>query len=71
MQIAAMNPIAVDADSVPADVIAREKDIAVEQVKAEGKPAEMAEKIAMWINLRAYTTCITVLKATNWFPNCS
>lgn len=46
MQIAAMNPIAVDADSVPADVIAREKEIAVEQVKAEGKPAEMAEKIA-------------------------
>ncbi|HYE55306.1 MAG TPA: translation elongation factor Ts, partial [Chitinophagaceae bacterium] len=27
MQIAAMNPVAVDADSVPADVIAREKDI--------------------------------------------
>ncbi|SKA17675.1 elongation factor Ts [Chitinophaga eiseniae] len=47
MQIAAMNPIAVDADSVPADVIAREKEIAVEQVKAEGKPAEMAEKIAV------------------------
>jgi elongation factor Ts len=47
MQIAAMNPIAVDADSVPAETIAREKDIAIEQVKAEGKPAEMAEKIAM------------------------
>jgi elongation factor Ts len=47
MQIAAMNPIAVDADSVPADVIAREKEIAVEQVKAEGKAPEMAEKIAM------------------------
>jgi len=46
MQIAAMNPIAIDADSVPAEVIAREKDIAIEQVKAEGKPAEMAEKIA-------------------------
>jgi elongation factor Ts len=46
MQIAAMSPIAVDAESVPADVIAREKEIAVEQVKAEGKPAEMAEKIA-------------------------
>jgi elongation factor Ts len=27
--------------------VAREKDIAIEQVKAEGKPAEMAEKIAM------------------------
>ncbi|NLR59976.1 translation elongation factor Ts (EF-Ts) [Chitinophaga polysaccharea] len=46
MQIAAMSPIAVDADSVPADLIAREREIAVEQVKAEGKPAEMAEKIA-------------------------
>ena len=47
MQIAAMNPIAVDASSVPAETIAREKEIAIEQVKAEGKPAEMAEKIAM------------------------
>ena len=47
MQIAAMNPLAVDESSIPADVVAREKDIAVEQVKAEGKPAEMAEKIAM------------------------
>jgi elongation factor Ts len=46
MQIAAMNPIAVDASSVPAETIAREREIAIEQVKAEGKPAEMAEKIA-------------------------
>jgi len=28
------------------DAIAREKEIAIEQIKAEGKPAEMAEKIA-------------------------
>lgn len=47
MQIAAMNPIAIDPQSVPANVLAREKEIAIEQVKAEGKPAEMAEKIAM------------------------
>ncbi|MEP7253510.1 MAG: translation elongation factor Ts [Ginsengibacter sp.] len=47
MQIAAMNPIAIDQDSVPAETIAREKEIAIEQVKAEGKPAEMAEKIAL------------------------
>ena len=47
MQIAAMNPLAVDETSIPADVIAREKDIAIEMVKAEGKPAEMAEKIAL------------------------
>ena len=47
MQIAAMNPIAVDEASVPAEMVAREKDIAIEQIKAEGKPAEMAEKIAV------------------------
>jgi elongation factor Ts len=47
MQIAAMNPLAVDESSISADVIEREKNIAIEQVKAEGKPAEMAEKIAM------------------------
>jgi elongation factor Ts len=47
MQIAAMNPIAVDQASVAPEVVAREKSIAIEQVKAEGKPAEMAEKIAM------------------------
>jgi elongation factor Ts len=47
MQIAAMNPIAIDQASVPAETIAREKAIAIEQVKAEGKPAEMAEKISI------------------------
>jgi len=46
MQIAAMKPLAVDADSVPEEMIAREKAIAVEQIMAEGKPADMAEKIA-------------------------
>jgi elongation factor Ts len=47
MQIAAMNPIAVDEKSVPEETIVREKNIAIEQIKAEGKPAEMAEKIAI------------------------
>lgn len=50
MQIAAMNPVAVDAESVPADVIAREKDIVLEQIKQDpkmaGKPADMMDKIA-------------------------
>jgi elongation factor Ts len=50
MQIAAMNPVAVDANSVPADVIAREKDIVLEQIKQDpkmaGKPADMLDKIA-------------------------
>lgn len=46
MQIAAMNPIAIDQTSVPAETVERERSIAIEQIKAEGKPAEMAEKIA-------------------------
>jgi len=49
MQIAAMNPVAVDAASVPADVIAREKDIIFELMKQDpkmaGKPEEMLSKI--------------------------
>ncbi len=50
MQIAAMNPVAVDADSVSADTIAREKSIVTEQIKNDpkmaGKPDEMIDKIA-------------------------
>lgn len=50
MQIAALNPVAVDAQSVPADVIAREKDIVIELMKQDpkmaGKPDEMLSKIA-------------------------
>lgn len=47
MQIAAMNPLAVNAEGISEETIAREKEIAIEQIKAEGKPADMAEKIAM------------------------
>lgn len=47
MQIAAMNPLAVDESAVAPETIAREREIAIEQIKAEGKPAEMAEKIAV------------------------
>ncbi len=46
MQIAAMNPLAVDEKGITQEQIDREKAIAVEQTIAEGKPAEMAEKIA-------------------------
>jgi elongation factor Ts len=50
MQIAALNPVAVDADSVPAEVVAREKaiiiDVMKEDPKMAGKPEEMLAKIA-------------------------
>ncbi|MDE6295197.1 MAG: elongation factor Ts, partial [Muribaculaceae bacterium] len=35
MQVAAMNPIAVDRDSVPAEVIAKEREVAIEKTKEE------------------------------------
>jgi len=47
MQVAAMNPIALDKDSIPEDVVARELEVGKELAIQEGKPAEMAEKIAM------------------------
>ncbi len=46
MQVAAMNPVSVDEKSVPQDIIQRELEVGKEQAIAEGKPAEMAEKIA-------------------------
>jgi elongation factor Ts len=50
MQIAAMNPVAVDQESVPAETIERERAIVVETMKADpkmaGKPDEMISKIA-------------------------
>jgi elongation factor Ts len=47
MQIAAMNPIAVDKDRVPENIIQKELEIAKEQIRNEGKPEAIAEKIAM------------------------
>ena len=46
MQVAAMNPIAVNSDGVSADVVAKEKEIAVEKALADGKPENIVEKIA-------------------------
>jgi elongation factor Ts len=46
MQIAAMNPVAVDEKSVDKSVIEKELEIAKAQILAEGKPENMVEKIA-------------------------
>ncbi len=45
MHIAAVSPRYVSRDEVPADVVEREKGVYAEQLKQEGKPAEMVEKI--------------------------
>ena len=60
MHVAAMNPEFVSADDVPADVIAREKDILVAQAQDSGKPPEIIEKMVEG-RLRKHLSGITLL----------
>jgi elongation factor Ts len=46
MQVAAMNPVAIDKNFVSDVVIAQEIEIGKEQARRDGKPEEMLEKIA-------------------------
>jgi elongation factor Ts len=46
MQVAAMNPVAVDKDDVPAETVAKELEIAKEKFRMEGKPEAMLDKIS-------------------------
>ena len=47
MQVAAMNPIAIDRDGVEQETIDRELEIAKDLARQEGKPEQMLEKIAL------------------------
>ncbi len=60
MHIAALNPEYVSADDVPADIIAREKDILVAQAESSGKPPEIIEKMVVG-RLRKHLSGITLL----------
>jgi len=46
MQVAAMSPVAVDKDDVPAEIVAKELEIAKEKFRQEGKPEAMLDKIS-------------------------
>ena len=46
MQVAAMNPLALNKEGIDADIIARELEVGKDLAIQEGKPAEMAEKIS-------------------------
>ena len=46
MQVAAMNPVSVDKDTVPANVVEREKKIAREKAIEQGKPENILDQIA-------------------------
>ncbi|MBW1869208.1 MAG: translation elongation factor Ts [Deltaproteobacteria bacterium] len=45
IQVAATNPVAIDRERVPKDVIEKEKEIYASQAKASGKPEKIIEKI--------------------------
>jgi elongation factor Ts len=45
MHIAAANPVSVSRDEVPAEVVAREKEIYIQQALDSGKPEAIVEKI--------------------------
>ncbi len=61
MHIAAFNPLAVDAESVPADVLAREKDIIEAKAKESGKPDNIVEKMIEG-GLRKYLEEVTLVR---------
>jgi elongation factor Ts len=47
MQVAAMDPVAVDKNQIPQHIIDKEIEIGKDQAHREGKPEEILEKIAM------------------------
>lgn len=60
MHVAAFNPAFIDADQVPADVLAKEKEILVAQVQDSGKPADIIEKMVEG-RLRKHLAEITLI----------
>ncbi len=60
MHVAAMNPAYVSPDQVPAEIVKKEKDIALAQVKDTGKPAEILEKmVGGKVNKALSEICLT------------
>jgi elongation factor Ts len=60
MHVAASRPLCVSADQVPAELIAKEKEIYAARAVAEGKPANMIDKIAEG-RLRKFYEEVTLL----------
>ena len=56
LQIAAGHPFAVSREQVPADVIAKEREIAAQSDRLKGKPAQAMEKILQGILEKFYQT---------------
>jgi elongation factor Ts len=60
MHIAASRPLCISPDDVPADTVAREKEILVAQAQDSGKPAEIIEKMVEG-RLRKWMSEVTLL----------
>jgi len=56
LQIAAGHPHAVSREEVPADVVAKEREIAAQSDRLKGKPAQALEKIIQGIVEKFYQT---------------
>ena len=61
MQIAAANPLCISPEDLPAEVVAREKDIYLGQVKDSGKPEKIWDKIIEG-KLKKFETEVCLLK---------
>ena len=54
MQVAAMNPVSVDIDSVPAEIVEKEKKIAREKAIEQGKPDIILDRIVEGAMIKYY-----------------
>jgi elongation factor Ts len=61
MHVAAFNPVAVNAEDVPADVLAKEKEIAESKARESGKPDNIVEKMISGA-LDKYLNEVTLLR---------
>ncbi len=60
LQIAASSPVAVSRESVPADLVAKEREIAAQSDRLKGKPAQAMEKILQGVIEKYYQTVCLV-----------
>jgi elongation factor Ts len=60
MHVAALNPAYIDAETVPAEALAKEREILHEQTKSEKKPPEIIAKMVEG-RLRKYLAEITLM----------
>ncbi|WP_438996903.1 translation elongation factor Ts [Candidatus Puniceispirillum sp.] len=64
MHIAATSPASLSVDDLDADMVARERDVLIEQAKASGKPQEIAEKMVEG-RMKKYYQEVVLLEQTS------